>query len=78
MSLGDAMRLARRKFLHLAAGSAALPYLPRTAFAEDAYRGIGQRILATDTGETPFLELRTLSFGEDAASADGLADPDHA
>jgi tripartite-type tricarboxylate transporter receptor subunit TctC len=37
MSLGDAMRLARRKFLHLAAGAAALPYLPRTAFAKDAY-----------------------------------------
>ena len=48
------------------------------AFAEDAYRGIGQRILATDTGETPFLELRTLSFGEDAGPAGGMADPDHA
>lgn len=46
-------------------------------FAEGAYRGIGQRILATDTGETPFLELRTLSFGEDAGPA-GAADPDHA
>lgn len=47
------------------------------AFADDAYRGIGQRILATDTGETPFLELRTLSFGEDAGSAAGPAGPDH-
>ncbi len=47
------------------------------AFAEDAYRGVGQRILATDAGETPFLELRTLSFGEDAGAAAGSADPDH-
>lgn len=47
-------------------------------FAEGAYRGVGQRILATDTGETPFLELRTLAFGEDAGPAGGVADPDHA
>jgi type VI secretion system protein ImpE len=48
------------------------------SFAEDAYRGIGQRILATDTGETPFLELRTLAFGDEAGPAGGVADPDHA
>jgi type VI secretion system protein ImpE len=44
-------------------------------FAEEAYRGIGQRILATDGGETPFLEMRTLSVGEDPGPA-GAADPD--
>ena len=31
------MILPRRKFLHLAAGTAALPYLPRIAAADDAY-----------------------------------------
>ena len=30
----DAMRLSRRKFLHLAAGAAALPALPRVASAQ--------------------------------------------
>jgi hypothetical protein len=33
-SLGDAMKLPRRKFLHLAAGVAALPALSRVARAQ--------------------------------------------
>ena len=30
--------------------------------APDAYRGLGQRILATDAEEVPLMEVRTLSF----------------
>jgi type VI secretion system protein ImpE len=33
--------------------------------AADAYRGLGQRILVTDGGETPMLELRTISIHAD-------------
>jgi tripartite-type tricarboxylate transporter receptor subunit TctC len=35
MGAGDAMKLPRRRFLHLAAGAAALPVFPRTASADD-------------------------------------------
>jgi type VI secretion system protein ImpE len=38
------------------------------SFAADAYRGLGQRILATDAGETPILEIRSISV-----LAEGLA-----
>jgi type VI secretion system protein ImpE len=31
------------------------------AIAEDAYSGLGQRVLATDAGETPMLEIRVIS-----------------
>jgi type VI secretion system protein ImpE len=31
------------------------------AIAEDAYSGLGQRVLATDGGETPILEIRAIS-----------------
>ena len=46
--------------------------------AEDAFRGLGQRIIATDTGETPFLEIRALSISPDAAAAPDGAGADHA
>jgi type VI secretion system protein ImpE len=46
--------------------------------AEDAFRGLGQRIIATDTGETPFLEIRTLSISPDAGAAPDGAGADHA
>jgi type VI secretion system protein ImpE len=41
------------------------------SIGEDAYRGLGQRIIATDSGETPFLEIRALSI-----TADGDPAPD--
>jgi type VI secretion system protein ImpE len=37
--------------------------------AEDAYRGLGQRVITTDTGDTPFLEIRALSITQDGDSA---------
>jgi type VI secretion system protein ImpE len=46
--------------------------------AEDAYRGLGQRIIATDTAETPFLEIRAISIagkGEPGPESPGA---DHA
>jgi type VI secretion system protein ImpE len=46
--------------------------------AEDAYRGLGQRIIATDTGETPFLEIRALSITPDGDPAPDRAGSDHA
>ncbi len=36
---------------------------------EDAYRGLGQRILATDAGETPILEVRAISVSPEADAA---------
>ena len=37
---------------------------------EDAYRGLGQRLLATDAGETPILEIRSLVIRQEPAAAD--------
>ena len=31
------------------------------AIGEDTFRGLGQRLIATDTGETPILDIRTIS-----------------
>jgi len=39
------------------------------SIGEDAYRGLGQRIIATDNGETPFLEIRALSITSDGEPA---------
>ena len=46
--------------------------------ADDAYRGLGQRIIATDTGETPFLEIRELSISPEGDPAPDSAGADHA
>ena len=48
------------------------------AIGDEAYRGLGQRILATDAGETPFLEIRALSIAQDGDPAPGDAGTDHA
>jgi type VI secretion system protein ImpE len=40
--------------------------------AGDTYRGLGQRLIATDTGETPMLEIRTIALG---ANGEPPADP---
>ena len=39
--------------------------------APDAHHGLGQRIIATDSGETPLLELRELVVRSDAVAAAG-------
>lgn len=36
------------------------------AMGEDAFRGLGQRILTTDVGDTPILEIRAISLRSDA------------
>jgi type VI secretion system protein ImpE len=36
--------------------------------APDTHHGLGQRIIATDAGDTPLLELRTLAIGAGAAA----------
>ena len=46
--------------------------------ADDAYRGLGQRIIATDTGETPFLEIRALSITANGDPAPDDTGADHA
>jgi type VI secretion system protein ImpE len=48
------------------------------SIGEDAYRGLGQRIITTDTGETPFLEIRALSITQDGDPVPDAAGPDHA
>ena len=40
------------------------------AIGDDAYRGLGQRVLATDAGETPLLDVRTLSVQADIAAGE--------
>ena len=40
------------------------------AFADDAFRGLGQRVFATDGGETPFLEVRAITIRQDEAAPD--------
>lgn len=47
-------------------------------FADDAYRGLGQRIIATDEGETPFLEIHALTITQDGDPAPDSAGADHA
>ena len=39
--------------------------------APDTHHGLGQRIIATDAGDTPLLELRTLTVGAGAAVSGG-------
>ena len=54
-------------------GDGALALARKTAweaFAEDAYRGLGQRIFATDAGETPFLEVRAIAIQQDESVPD--------
>jgi len=48
------------------------------SIGEDAYRGLGQRILTTDGGDVPFLEVRTLSITQDGDPAPDGAGADHA
>lgn len=45
---------------------------------QDAYRGLGQRIIATDAGETPVLEIRAISIGGDGDPAPESPGADHA
>jgi type VI secretion system protein ImpE len=40
--------------------------------APDAHRGLGQRILATDAGDVPLMDLRSLTV--DPAAAEDQAD----
>jgi type VI secretion system protein ImpE len=61
-------------------GDGALALARKTSwepFAADAYRGLGQRIIATDAGETPFLEVRAITIQQDESAPD-LPDADHA
>jgi type VI secretion system protein ImpE len=39
------------------------------AMGDEAYRGLGQRIIATDAGDTPILEIRAISLRSDAEAA---------
>ena len=63
-----------------ATGDGALALARKTVwepFAEDAYRGLGQRVFATDDGETPFLDVRTITIRQDEPAPD-LSGADHA
>jgi type VI secretion system protein ImpE len=48
------------------------------ATGENAFRGLGQRIIATDAGETPMLEIRTISVSPVTDLAPDSAGVDHA
>ena len=41
---------------------------------EETYRGLGQRVLATDTGETPLLDIRSISLGAQVESGGDAPD----
>lgn len=47
-------------------------------FAEDAYQGMGQRIFATDAGDTPLLEVRRISFTREGDPVPDDNGADHA
>ena len=47
-------------------------------FGDEAYKGLGQRILATDAGETPLLEVRALTITQDSDPAPDGPGADHA
>jgi type VI secretion system protein ImpE len=46
-------------------------------FADDAFAGAGQRVFATDAGDVPMLEIRSISLRHDGEAADVAADADH-
>jgi type VI secretion system protein ImpE len=46
--------------------------------ADESYRGLGQRIIATDTGETPFLEIRSISVATNGGSSPASTGADDA
>ena len=46
--------------------------------AADAYFGLGQRLFATDAGETPMLEVRSITLRHNGPTAEVAADADHA
>lgn len=48
------------------------------AFATDAYFGLGQRLFATDAGETPMLEVRSITLRHDGETPEVAADAGHA
>lgn len=45
---------------------------------DDTFRGLGQRILVTDLGDSPLLDIRTISVHADGESASASPDADHA
>ena len=44
----------------------------------DMYHGLGQRVIATDTGETPLLDIRTISVSRDGDGTAEALGADHA
>jgi type VI secretion system protein ImpE len=46
--------------------------------APDTHHGLGQRILATDEGDVPLMDVRTISIGGAAGSAGAPGGADHA
>jgi type VI secretion system protein ImpE len=48
------------------------------SIGQDAYRGLGQRVIATDAGETPCLEIRAISITRDGDPAPESPGADHA
>jgi type VI secretion system protein ImpE len=48
------------------------------SIGEEVYRGLGQRIIATDAGETPLLEIRTIALSQDGEGAPDHPGADHA
>jgi type VI secretion system protein ImpE len=47
-------------------------------FADDAFAGLGQRVFATDAGDVPMLEIRSISLRHGGEAADIAASADHA
>ncbi|MEO6236187.1 MAG: type VI secretion system accessory protein TagJ [Vicinamibacterales bacterium] len=47
-------------------------------FAPDAFAGLGQRLFATNGGETPMLDVRSLTLRHDIQASEVAADGDHA
>ena len=79
---GDALALIPTRYAGSEASEDGLVALARKTvwepFAEDAYRGIGQRVFATDSGDTPLLEVRSITIAHEGQPASDGAGADHA
>lgn len=47
------------------------------AFADDAYRGLGQRLFTTDAGDTPMLDVRVITMAAAGDAAPDVVGADH-
>lgn len=69
---GESVALIPTRYSGSEAAEGAVALARKTVWEEvgpDAFRGLGQRVIATDAGELPLMEIRALSIGAPAGAA---------